>query len=198
MNEITNTDRTAQTNAYEPFGEIDIKTLVSQITGRHGTRKAQITFACGFQSSPPKNARLQVVEIGSAIYAIGGYCPAVQEELGLEDGESAIFSTDADGVLKSKTIWHADGSIVSSNENGSSTLNADGTTAIGDGDDAVAQSELVDQFITMLDDFMTTSVDPLTSGAWSAIKLLYFTEGIIPTSASDNLSAEYSSMPSTP
>lgn len=151
MSRIFNTDRTEQSPEYKEFGDIDIKTLVAQITGPTGTRNAQLTFAVGMAASPPKNARMQVVEVNSALYAIGGYCPKVQEELGLSDGESAMFGTDAEGNLKCATKYKKDGTVETTNDNGVYKLHENGQFHVAGAGDFVALAAKVDDFISKLD-----------------------------------------------
>lgn len=172
---IDNTKVTSQGSFMKLFEDDDLKSIVSQIKGGTGTRKAKILFGVGFASVPVESDRLICAEIGNGLYALGGSCESVIEELALADGERCIFSTDADGEIQSKTVWKNDG-----------------TVEIGDGTEPVAMSGYNDRFIALVDDIMTNAVDPLTGGAWASAKAAAFPEtgGVIPSTASENLNAD--------
>ena len=190
MTRVMNTDRTDQSNSYEEFENITIKTLVSQINGPTGTRKAQLCFTVGHASSPPKNSRMVVAEIGSGLYAIGGYCPKVQEELGLSDGDSASFSTDADGNLKVVTKWKADGSVETSNDSDKVVFTAAGVMEVGDAGQPAALSETIDSYFIVLDQMMT-ALDSFAGGIYTTkMNENGLVPGAIPTVASKNLKAD--------
>jgi hypothetical protein len=134
MSRLFLSDVTKQGTTTEAFYTLEIKTLVSQITGPTGPRKAQLNFAPGFLSAPVGGDRLIGVQIGPALYAIGGNAGiAAQEAAALAPGERMVFSTDSDGTPKIVTRWKADGSLEVTNENGDFKFKADGEFNVNNG-----------------------------------------------------------------
>lgn len=181
---------TSQGSKVAQFDDSEFETIVSQVECNTGTRNANLLFAVGFASIPVENDRLIVTEIGNGMYAIGGNCEQLIKSLLLSHGERAIFSTDKNGSLKSKTVWKNDGSI--------SVMLASGKTySIGGGSDYVGMSATSDAFNTIVDSTLSsllTAVDGLTGGslstAYATAKTAAFGSSSVPSVASTNLKAD--------
>lgn len=185
MTEVTN-----QGASVELFEDNDVKTVVAQINGPTGTRKAQMLFAVGFISVPVPGDRLAVTEIGNGLHAIGGNCEQLIESLGVSGGDRVVCATDASGNLISKTVWKNDGTVETSNDSGAVALGSDGIVTCGDGDEPVAMSSTIDSYFQIIDT-MLSAVDPLVGNIYTNLKQQAFPpSGELPSVVSENLIAD--------
>lgn len=132
MNHVSLAKVTAQGTATKLFYDLEVKTLVTQCSGRGKAREAQVNFGVGFLSSPVESDNLLVTEIRSALYAIGGTTAKIQETVALKPGERFIYSTDAAGNVKGWGRFNNDGSVEVENENGNYKMQADGEFNVND------------------------------------------------------------------
>lgn len=125
------TKKTGEETAVQAFENQPETMAVSQTNGVTGTRKAQLNFAVGFASMPVSGAQLIVHEVGSALYATGGNIPGIEKLLGLEPGDSCMYSVDSSGALQAKTVYKANGEIV-----------------FNDGEDVVIRGDAMNTYLT--------------------------------------------------